>query len=256
MKTLSLIGLGLSSERSIPLEGLDRLKVADVIFAEFFTSLLEKGTLGRLERLAGKNIHLLNRKEVEEEEVVMESLKSNENVCFLTAGDPLTATTHQELRFDAMDKGICVEIIHSASIFNAASGLAGLQHYKFGRTTTLAFPEGNYFPTSPLDIITENMERGLHTLVLLDIQAERDRYMTASEGCELLLRMEAERGGGKISGRTKTVAVLRAGRVDRKVLYGELGKLKGIDMGPPPHCLIIPGNLHFAEEEALEHFRV
>jgi len=38
MKKLSLIGMGIVNERSIPLLGLDRLKEADLIFAELFTS--------------------------------------------------------------------------------------------------------------------------------------------------------------------------------------------------------------------------
>ena len=33
-------------------------------------------------------------------------------------------------------------------------------------------------------------------------------------------------------------------------------ELKDMDMGAPPHCLIVPGNLHFTEEEALERFKV
>ncbi len=255
MKLLSMIGLGIKNERSIPLQGLDRIKEADAIYAEFFTSILEEGSLERLGALAGKEIVLLDRKGVEEEEAVINAFDRNEKVCFLTAGDPLTATTHQELRFDAMTKGIEVEIIHSASIFNAAAGLAGLQHYKFGRTTTLAFPEGDYFPTSPLDFIMENMERGLHSLVLLDIQAHNDRYMTAAEGCDIILKMEGKRGGGMITDKTKVVAVLRAGRENWKVIYGSLCELKGMEMGAPPHCLIVPGNLHFAEEEVLEHFK-
>lgn len=256
MKRLTMIGLGITDERSIPLQGLDRIKESDAVFAEFFTSILRDGSLERLGALTGKDIELLDREGVEEEEVVINAFEKHDKVCFLTAGDPLTATTHQELRFDAVDKGMEVEIIHSASIFNAAAGLSGLQHYKFGRTTTLAYPEGDYFPTSPLDFIMENMERGLHSLVLLDIQAHNDRYMTAAEGCDIILKMEGKRGGGVVTDKTMAVAVLRAGREDWKVIYGTLGELKDVEMGAPPHCLIIPGILHFAEEEALERFKI
>ncbi len=256
MKRLSMIGLGISNERSIPVSGLERLKEADIIFAEFFTSILEEGSLQRLGNLVEKEIVLLDRKGVEEDEAVITALESHDQVCFLTAGDPLTATTHQELRFDAVDRGIQVEIIHSASIFNAAAGLAGLQHYKFGRTTTLAFPEENYFPLSPLDFIMENKERGLHSLVLLDIQAHNDRYMTAATGCDILLQMEKRSEKGLLGPETKVAAVLRAGREDWKVIYGPLEELKEMDMGAPPHCLIVPGKLHFTEEEALDRFRI
>jgi len=256
MKRLSMIGMGISDERSIPLRGFDLLGEADAIYAEFFTSILEEGSVERLERMLKKRIAILDRRELEEDEVVIKAFERHDHVCFLTAGDPLTATTHQELRFDARDRGIEVEVVHSASILNVAPGMAGLQHYKFGRTTTLAYPEDGYFPTSPMDFIMENMERGLHTLVLLDIQADKGRYMTAPEACELLLKLEGKRGGGIINSKTDVVAVLRAGMDDDRVIYGPIGELKDMDMGGPPHCLIVPGNLHFAEEEALQHFRV
>lgn len=249
-----MIGLGIADERSIPLRGLDRLKEADMIYAEMYTSILLSGSIERLEQMCGKRIILLDRAGVEEEEIVIKALEKNDMVCFLTAGDPLTATTHQELRFDAEDRGAEVEIINSASIFNTAAGLAGLQHYKFGRTTTIAYPDGGFFPTSPLDVIIDNIERGLHTLVLLDIKADENMYMSASEACELILKMTNISGKEAVGPGTMVAAVLRAGRPDQKVLYGELEKLSRIDMGDPPHCLILTGKLHFAEEEALQRF--
>lgn len=256
MKRLSMIGLGISDERSIPLIGLDRLKEADAIFAEFYTSILAPGSLKRLEVLCGKDIHIIDRESVEEEESVIGSLELNDRVCFVTAGDPLTATTHQELRFDAIDRGFDVEIINSASIFNSAAGLAGLHHYKFGRTTTVAYPEGDYFPTSPLDVMIENLERGLHSLVLLDIRADEKRYMSGSEGCSFILEMVSRSDRDDIGSDTSIIAVIRAGRPDWKVIYGRIGDLTEIDMGSPPHCLILPGKLHFTEEEALNRFHI
>ncbi len=255
MKRLSLIGLGIVDERSVPLMGIDRMKEADVVFAEFFTSILREGSIQRLKEIIEKEVTVLDREDVEEKELIMEALGSKDNVCFLTAGDPLTATTHQELRIDALKIGCQVDIINSGSIFTAAGGMSGLQHYKFGRTTTLGFPEENYFPTSPHEMICDNMERGLHSLVLLDIQAHNDRYMTAPEGCDIILRMEEKAGIGKIGPLTMAVAIVRAGREDGKVLYAPIGEMKEMDLGGPPHCLIIPGKLHFMEEEVLELFR-
>lgn len=255
MKKLSFIGLGIANERSVPLSGLDRMKEAGIIHAEFFTSILEEGSIQRLEELVGKKINVLDREEVEEKGSVMRSLEEVDRVCFLTAGDPLTATTHQEIRSDAIRKGVRVEIINSGSIYIAAAGMAGLQHYKFGRATTLAIPEGNYFPTSPLDVIIENLERGLHSLVLLDIQAHRGRYMTADEGAGIILEMVRKAQTSLIREKTMAVAVLRAGRDDGAVIYSDLSSLSKMDTGPPPHCLIIPGKLHFMEEEILEKFR-
>ncbi len=255
MKRLSLIGLGIVDERSVSLRGLDLMKEADIIFCEFFTSILEEGSIERLEKIIGKRIEVLDREDIEEKEVVIKALDTYDKVCLLTAGDPLTATTHQELRVDAMKMGSKVDIINSGSIYTAAAGVAGLQHYKFGRTTTLAYPEGNYFPTSPLEMICQNLERGLHTLVLLDIQAHKGRFMTAAEGCDILLQMEEKVHLKKIGPETMAVAIARAGRDDCRVLYASIGYLKEIDLGGPPHCLIIPGNLHFMEEDVLEMFR-
>mgnify|MGYP006284398539 CR=1 FL=1 len=256
MKRLSLIGLGIVDERTVPLRGIDLMEASDRVFCEFFTSILEEGSLSRLEEIIGKEIEILDREGIEEKELVMRSLEDADHVCLLTAGDPLTATTHQEIRLDALKKGYRVDIINSGSIFTAAAGAAGLQHYKFGRTTTLAYPEGDYFPTSPLDMILENSERGLHTLVLLDIQAHNERYMTAPEGCDIILKMAEKSGTSSIGPDDMVVGIARAGREDQRVIYSRIEDIRGMDLGGPPHCLIIPGKLHFMEEEVLELFRI
>lgn len=256
MKKLFLVGMGLSDERSIPLSGLDRIEEADVVFAEMFTSLLVEGSIDRLSQLTGKEIILLGRRELEEGEEVMSAFDENERVCLLTAGDPLAATTHQELRLDAMRRGIDVEMINSGSIFTAAAAHAGLQHYKFGRTTTIGYPEPNFHPTSPLQVILENRKMGLHSLVLLDIRAHEGRFMTAAEALAIIMDMGRADGPGPIDPELKVVALARLGRKDWKVAYGRIDEIRSLDMGPPPHCMVIPGDLHFLEEEVLEHFSV
>jgi len=256
MTKLTLVGLGISNEGSVPLRGIEAMRSADVVYAEFFTSILEDGSIERLQEIIEREITILDRSAVEDDEVVINALDDHDHICFLTAGDPLTATTHQEMRWDAIEKGAEVEVIHSTSIFVAAAGISGLQHYKFGRTTTIPYPEDNFFPTSPLRMIKENRDRGLHTLVLLDIRAHESRYMTAPEGFDILLRMEEKAELGFLERNTFGVAVLRAGRDDWKVICGEIGKLANIDMGPPPHCIIIPGDLHFMEDEILQRFMI
>ena len=56
MKRLSMIGLGITNENSVSLEGLQRIMEAEVVFAEFFTSILEEGSLRRLGALTEKEI--------------------------------------------------------------------------------------------------------------------------------------------------------------------------------------------------------
>jgi diphthine synthase len=163
----------------------------------------------------------------------------------------MIATTHVDLRLRAIERGIPTKIIHSSSIVTAVPGLLGLQNYKFGRTTTLAFPEKNYFPMSPYQIIRDNKKMGLHTLVLLDIKADEDRYMTANEGIELLVKMEKEFGANVLGEDSIVCVVARAGSLNPLVLCHTVDGLRKKDFGPPLHTLVIPGTLHFMEIESL-----
>ncbi|TFG70921.1 MAG: diphthine synthase, partial [Methanomassiliicoccus sp.] len=146
---------------------------------------------------------------------------------------------------------IDTEVIHGSSALTAVPGLLGLQHYKFGRTTTLPFPQEGYSPTSPYDMIVENLERGLHTLVLLDIDAENSRYMSANEGLHLLQEMERRMVKGAAKDDSLVCVVARAGSPNCLVAAGPLSKLVAMDFGGPLHSIVVPGRLHFMEEESL-----
>ena len=247
---LYLVGLGLYDEKDISVNGLEAMKSADVVYAEFYTARLFGGNLKSLESLAGVKINILAREEVEEENLPIKQAEEK-NVAFLTAGDPLMATTHSDLLLEATKKGIKVVVVHASSILSAAPGIAGLQAYKFGKVTTIPRPEDNYFPHSPYQAISENNKMGLHTLVLLDIQAHRNYYMTANEGLEYLLRVEEKQNEGLISEDTLAVVIARAGSKKPLVRADYVGKLVNDDFGGPLHCVIIPGDLHFLEAEGL-----
>ena len=248
---LIFIGLGLYNEKDISLNGLNELKNCDKIFAEFYTSKLVDLNKNAFEKRIGKTFEVLSREETEKGDKILKyALK--EKVGFLICGDPMTATTHIDLRLRAIKKGIKTRIIHNGSIITAAPGLLGLQNYKFGRTTTLAFPEKDYFPTSPYNIIKENKKIGLHTLVLLDIQANKNIYMTANQAIVLLLKMEEQLKENIIKKDDVICVVARAGSPDCVLLANSIDVLLNKNFGPPLHTLIIPGNLHFMEIEALE----
>jgi len=247
---LYLVGLGLYDEKDISLKGLEALKSSDVVYAEFYTARLFGGDLGYLENLTGADIKILQREEVEEENIPLKNALNNK-VAFLTAGDPLVATTHTDLLIEARKLGIEVRVIHSSSILSAAPGLAGLQAYKFGKVTTIPRPEENYFPHSPYDVIASNLKMDLHTLALLDIQAHRDYYMTANEGLNYLLEVAQNREDEILTGDSLVVVLARAGAPEPLVHADQIKKLVKEDFGGPLHCLIIPGKLHFLEAEAL-----
>ena len=247
---LIFVGLGLYDESDISLKGLHETRNCDKVYAEFYTSRLIGSDKNKIEKIVGKNIKILSREETEKADKILESA-SKEKVVFLVCGDPMMATTHVDLRLRAIESGIATRIIHSSSIVTAVPGLLGLQNYKFGRTTTLAFTEKNYFPTSPYQIIKDNKKMGLHTLVLLDIQAEKNIYMTANEGIGLLLRMEKKFLENIFVEDSIACVVARAGSYDPIVMSNTVDYLRNRDFGPPLHTLVIPGNLHFMEIESL-----
>jgi len=249
---LSFVGLGLYDEKDISVRGFETIKDADLIFAEFYTSRLMGVSLERLSEFYGKDVRLLGREEVEVSPEEWMSLAKNKKVAFLVGGDPMISTTHLDLRLRALKMGIKTRVVHSSSIVTAVSGLTGLQNYRFGRSTSIPYPYvargKRIVATSPYDVVVENLERDLHTLLFLDIQM--DRYMTASEGAGLLLEMEKLSGGDRLTA-ALGVGVARAGAEDANVLADWLPNLAERDLGGPLHILVVPARLHFMEAEGL-----
>ncbi len=248
------IGLGLYDERDITLKGLEIAKKCDVVFAEFYTSLLAGTTIEKIEELIGKPIRRLNREDVELnfENTVLSEAK-NKDVAFLTAGDPMVATTHSDLRIRAKKAGIGSYVIHAPSIYSAIA-ITGLHIYKFGKSATVAYPERNWFPTSHYDVIRENRERGLHTMLFLDIKADQNRYMTANEAMEILLQVEEMKGQNVFTPDTLVVVLARAGSLNPTLRAGYVGDMIKEDFGKQPHVMVVPGKLHIVEAEYLVEF--
>lgn len=253
MGELVFIGLGLGSERSMPVLGLDIARKADLVFAEFYTSLMPGLDLSSLQEMIGKSIIVLSRSDVEEDaqKKLLDEI-SGKKAVFLVPGDPMIATTHIDLRLRAEKAGIKTDVIPAASIFSAVCALTGLQAYKFGRTVSLPHVDSKSPPESPYEYIRANLEIGLHTLILLDLVVERNYYMTISEGLEYLSRVESNRKEGVIHDDAIFVGVARAGMEDVAVKTGTMNDLQRCDFGGPPHCLIMPSRLHFMEAEALQ----
>jgi diphthine synthase len=250
MGELLFVGLGLSSVQDMSLRALESLRKCDLIFAEFYTSKLIDSSLAELESAVGKPVKVLERVDVEEGEEIVEAAK-DQRVAFVTAGDTMAATTHVDIRLRAMELGIRTELIHGVSIFTACASALGLQPYKFGRTITLPFTEKSFSPSSPYENILQNHKRGLHSLVLLDIRDQEDRFMSAGEGVQWLLDAEGRIGGGLMGERTIVCACARVGSPSEKLRAGVPKDMLAEDMGPPLHTLVVPGKLHFMESSAL-----
>jgi len=246
--TLYMIGIGLHDEKDITIKGLEAVKKSEKVFLESYTSKINV-SIKKLEQFFGKKISVADRTLVEQNSD--EILRPEIDVAFLVIGDPMSATTHTDLMLRARKKGISVKVIHNASVMTAV-GITGLELYKFGKTTSIVFPQENFRPETHYDVIKMNLANGLHTLCLLDIKSDEKRYMTINEALKNLLDIEAKRKEGIIQDNSTVIGCARLGAPDFMIKAGKLAEIMMFDFGKPLHCLIIPGKLHFIEEEAIE----
>lgn len=246
---LYIIGIGLSDEKDITVKGLEIVKKSDFVYLENYTSVLQC-PVSRLEKLYGRKIILADRELVEKKaDEILEKAKTN-NVAFLVIGDPMSATTHIDLMLRAKEKNIEVKIIHNASVITAV-GITGLQLYKFGKTTSIPFPE-NVKAETPYDVLKLNKENKMHTLILLDI--EKNRFMKVNDAIEILLGIEERKKENVFTEKTLVIGCARLGSEDFFIKAGKAEDLLETLFGKPPHCLVVPAELHFMEEEALKEF--
>jgi diphthine synthase len=252
MGELVFIGLGLHDERGITLRGLEEARSADVLYAELYTSGLAGASLDSVQRLLGKEIRTLSRTELEGGRDILDAA-ARQKVALLVVGDPMAATTHVDLRLRAASAKIPTRIVHGVSILTAAAGALGLQVYKFGRTTTVPFSSPRFSPTSPLEAVLGNRRAGLHTLVLLDLR-EDGAFLPPAEAIASLLRMANDLGTKDLGPHSLACVLSRVGSPDGQAVAARMEDLSQRDFGPPPHCIVIPGPLHFLEKEALAAF--
>jgi diphthine synthase len=209
----------------------------------------------RLGKAVGKPVRILSRIDVEEDaENKILSKARTERIAFLVAGDPMVATTHVDLRLRAHKAGIRTRIIHGASVASAAAGATGLQSYKFGKTITVPVAIGDALPESVYAGLRVNVEAGLHSLLLLEVDVETKRHVTIPEALEGLLSLAARTPKLVIKPDTLVVGVARLEAPDMIIHAATIAELMQVDFGKPPHCLIIPAALHFVEAEALQVF--
>lgn len=244
--SLTLIGMGLFDEKDLSLRAIDEAKKSDKVYVELYTNKWH-GSIQNMKSLVDKEITQLKRKDMEENsgKILEESIKKK--IAIFVGGDPLIATTHSSLILDARKQGVKTKIIHNASIISAICE-TGLHVYKFGPTVTIPFPEKTKGkqPESVFEIIAENRKRGLHTLCLLDVLAEEDRYMAINEGLNILL------SNGGLDKSDKIIVFAKAGSDKPMMTCAEIGKLIKRSISDVPAVIIVPGKLHFTEREYIE----
>jgi diphthine synthase len=242
---LYFIGLGLSDEKDISLKGLEIIKKSDLVYLESYTSKLNIPT-SNLEKLYNKKIIKADRDIVENEaeKTILKDAKKK-NVAFLVIGDPIAATTHIDLFLRAKKLGIEVKVIHNASILTAV-GITGLQLYNFGKVTSIPFDNENI--KSPIKVLRNNQKLGLHTLFLLDLEPEKNKFLTIKDAINYLIE-------NKVKENVKAIACASLGSKKPFIKFDLLKNLKNLKIDKFPQCLVIPGKLHFMEEEVLNTWK-
>jgi len=243
--TLYFIGLGLDNEKDITLKGLEIVKKCDIIYLESYTSILQC-SIKDLEDFYKKKIIPANRDLVEKkaEETILKDSK-NKEVAFLVIGDPMCATTHTDLLLRAKKAGIKTKIVNNASIISAI-GITGLEVYKFGKITSIPFENENV--EAPYKVLQNNIKNNLHTLCLLDLNLENNKFLTIKDAINYLIKQGMPKD-------QLFIGCARIGSDNPKIKKGNAEELINIDFGNPPYCLIVPAKLHFMEEEAIEQWK-
>jgi diphthine synthase len=182
-----------------------------------------------------------------------------------------SATTHTDLVLRARELNIPTNVVPNASIMSGI-GCTGLQLYNFGQTVSMVFFTENWKPSSFYDKVRENVQIGLHTLVLLDIKVkeqsmenlargrrifEPPRYMTVAQCASQMLETEETRQEGVYTPDSLAVGAARVGAPDQKLVVGTLKELSEVEMGAPLHSLVLLGRrTHDLERDYIRQFAV
>ena len=234
-------------------------------YLEGYTAVLPTEQEALLESVVGPWERMM-RPSVESPEALLDESR-NDSVALLVVGDPMQATTHIDLEARCTEEGIGFEVIPGMSATSLAVSLSGLQSYKFGRQVTLPYPYGDYLATSPLEMILRNLEGGLHTLVLLDLDPtgmglDLPTPMSPSQAISTLGEMEEkwleERDGLDSTGVKKSALAVNewegvllsdVGTKGQRVFSGSLKEISKVQ-GGRVHSLIIPSEMSDNEREA------
>ena len=127
-------------------------------------------------------------------------------------------------------------------------------------------------PASFYDRVKENVQIGLHTLMLLDIKVkeqslenmargrkiyEPPRFMTVAQCAQQMLEIEEEKQEGAYAEDSLAIGAARVGSSDQKMLCGTLKELAESDLGPPLHSLVLLGRrTHELERDFIKAFAI
>lgn len=245
---LYFIGLGI--DQSLSLRSLDLLKSCEYVYYESYTSpkIREEDVLSQFLRVpSNTKVEAVKREFVEDGRKILEVSKKA-NAALVCSGDPMVATTHQELRTRAIKEGIATKIVHGSSIVCAVAGELGLHSYNFGRIVTITREPMQY---TAYNTIYDNLFRGLHTTILLEWDEARNFFLEPKAAIKGLEDAERDLRHEVLDSSTFLLVASRLGSDSARVSGMTFEELKLADLGRPPHVLVLPGKLHYTEAEAL-----
>ncbi len=266
---LYVIGIGISEFDSLSISSLEIIKNCDVIYLERFTGFISDEFYQKLKEILNNHgirsfstdheVKFVKRWYIEDGRDILQKARSLD-VCILVYGDPLVATTYNELLVRAKRQEIDVRTIHSSSGILSLIGDSGLQPYKFGKMVTMMND-----PMSSITVyntIYENMCNGLHTLVLTEYNNDDGKtdfnsssvpfFLSPKRVIELLLEREKEMQLINLSSSTYAIVASEIGSQNSMITSGTLGTLLKLDYQKGPNSVIIPAALHFTEEDSIQ----
>ncbi len=222
---------------------LSTLRNSEYVFIDTYTSIYQENP-----------VECLKKYEIIAKPVGREFLESSKpleyaergKTSIAVIGHPLVATTHHVLVLDASKKGIPWNVVDNISAIEVAKAKSGLSIYRFGKIVTVMFPrEGISFLESVKNVIDSNDSLNLHTILLLE--TGYDKTMKANEAASLLVNEYPELS------KRRVIAMARLTWDEEEIIATTFEELTKIDMGRPPHLIIIPSpKLHPIEEEWLK----
>ena len=224
---LHIISLGLFDKKDISVKGLEICKKCDFLYLEKYTNFFDSNAK-ELEEFIGKKIIEIKRENLENKSLELIKKAKNSDIGIFIPGDCFSATTHISLLLEARKRGVESNVVHGSSVLTAI-GETGLSLYNFGKITTIPFDNKNV--KSPIEVLKNN----------------QNRLMSINGGLKYLLE-------NKIDENTLIVGCCGLGSEKKEIRAGKIKDLIDYEFKIYPQCFIIPGKLHFTEEEALEMF--
>ncbi|MEW6295652.1 MAG: diphthine synthase [Candidatus Diapherotrites archaeon] len=248
---LYLIGAGLKPE-DLTLEELNTIKKCSKVYAEEYTSVYAEGSIKELQKIIGKRIILLERKDLEERSKKIIKEAKAKDLAIIIIGNAFYATTHIQLMLEAKKMRVKFKAMPGISLYSHLGG-TGLSAYNFGRTVSIVFRSKNYSPESFYDAIKKNLSAGLHTLCLLDLKPKEKKFMKAKEGLKIIEEIEEKRDERNVRD-SIIVGLYGIGGRREKMAAGNFDEIKNLDSNVFPQSFIVCAKPSEKELEGLKEF--